>query len=115
MTTDHHESDVASSLDAMFDVLSDRYRRRLLLEVYRRRRRSEGEAFGVDAFTARGELSEECRGRLRHVHLPKLAAAGFVAWDRERGTIGPGPHFREIEPAIRLLHDNRDELPDDWL
>ncbi len=99
----------------MFDVLSHRYRRRILVEVYRRTDRRRRSAFRVEAFSTRDELPEACRVRLHHVHLPKLAAAGFITWDRERGVVDRGPRFREIEPAIRLLHDNREKLPDDWL
>jgi len=51
--------------------------------------------------------------RLLHLHLPKLDDMGYVVWDQERRTVLKGPNWEEIEPVIRLLQENRHQLPDD--
>jgi len=43
------------------------------------------------------------RAELRHNHLPKLSAAGYVQWDKSTGHLSPGPEFTEIEPFLELL------------
>ncbi|WP_276272544.1 DUF7344 domain-containing protein [Haloarcula litorea] len=50
---------------------------------------------------------------LHHTHLPKLADADVIEWDRETGVVTRGPAFDEVEPFTRLLADNREALPDD--
>lgn len=55
------------------------------------------------------------RLQLQHMHLPKLAEMGVIDWDGETDTVAKGPHWDDIAPLLRVLHDHRDELPDDWL
>ncbi|ELZ29982.1 hypothetical protein C474_13146 [Halogeometricum pallidum JCM 14848] len=52
---------------------------------------------------------------LYHNHLPLLEQAGYIRWDRDAGRVGVGDAFEEIRPVLRLLHDNRADLPDDWV
>ncbi|MDS0297884.1 hypothetical protein NDI76_03945 [Halogeometricum sp. S1BR25-6] len=52
---------------------------------------------------------------LYHNHLPLLEQAGYVRWDPDAGRVGVGDDFGEIRPVLRLLHDNRADLPDDWV
>lgn len=100
-------------LDRAFDALCDPYRRRVLLAV------SDIEGHDADEFTttafAAAGMGEEdpdvLQARLFHSHLPRLAEQGYVEWDRERGEIGRGPAFDEVEPLLRLLVDHADELP----
>jgi hypothetical protein len=67
-----------------------------------------------DAPMADGSGDEQLRTALEHVHLPKLDAAGVVAWDRVAGRVARGPAFDDAEPVVRLLYDSRDDLPGDW-
>lgn len=53
--------------------------------------------------------------RLYHIHLPKLAAAGFIEWDREANKVEKGPQFEEIRPLLELMEEHRETLPDGWL
>jgi hypothetical protein len=101
-------------LDEAFDVLSSIHRRRLLMDlrqghVARLGRATQVVADGGDR--DHGTLEVE----LYHCHLPKLARAGFVTWDREGGSIEQGPRFDEIEPMLGLLDENADLLPDVWV
>ncbi|TKX46399.1 hypothetical protein EXE41_10355 [Halorubrum sp. SD690R] len=48
--------------------------------------------------------AEEIAAELRETHLPALEAAGYIEWDREAGTIEPGPNFEEAAAHV-------DDLP----
>lgn len=91
----------------MFDVLGDRYRRRLLLALSEREPRHATDAFDGDVAAERIEA--------RHQHLPKLADAGVVEWDRETNELWRGRRFDEVRPLLELLSAHDDELPDDWI
>lgn len=41
---------------------------------------------------------------LYHVHLPILAATGYVEWDRRGGVITRGSRFDEVEPLLCFIH-----------
>jgi len=56
----------------------------------------------------------EMRTALYHVHLPKLAEAGYIEWDADTHTIRRGPNFDEIVPLLRLMAEHEDELPAGW-
>lgn len=49
--------------------------------------------------TGQGGSAESVRAKLRHVHLPKLEAAGFVSWDQSRAVVtgDTGPTYTERE------------------
>lgn len=98
---------VDPSLDATFDALGDRYRRRLLVALLEREPRHATDAFDGDVPEARIEV--------RHQHLPKLATTGFVEWDRETNELWRGNRFDEVRPLLELLSANDDDLPDDWV
>jgi hypothetical protein len=52
--------------------------------------------------------------QLFHIHLPKLAAMGYVEWDRAAGTVRAGDRFAEIAPLLRLIDTHATGLPDGW-
>ncbi|ADB63403.1 hypothetical protein Htur_4616 (plasmid) [Haloterrigena turkmenica DSM 5511] len=56
----------------------------------------------------------EMRTALYHMHLPKLAEASYIEWDKDTHTIRRGPNFDEIVPLLRLMADHEDELPAGW-
>lgn len=93
-------------VDEMLDCLADRKRRVALVLLNRGAVDSEADLI------YRGK--EETKATLVHTHLPKLAEAGYIEWDRESGTIEKGPQFDEIEPLLDLIEENADELPHDW-
>ncbi len=51
---------------------------------------------------------------MKHVHLPKLEAYGFIDWDRETHEVTKGPKFEEIRPLIELLEEHQEALPAGW-
>jgi hypothetical protein len=96
-------------MDRMLDALRKRNRRLILLLVKDGVVQTE-----ADVMFRGGDDSETVKMKLIHTHLPKLADAGYIEWDRETGTISKGPNFDEIEPLLELLETHADELPADW-
>ena len=68
----------------------------------------------ADTHEKNGDALELLKLQFYHMHLPKLANARFIDWDRDSSTITRGPRFEDIEPLLRLMHDHQDELPVDW-
>jgi DNA-binding transcriptional ArsR family regulator len=96
-------------VDAIFKVLSHRRRRTILRcldddwqdvstlagEVGT----AEGTACGRSAPTA---SRLHVQTSLEHQHLPKLAHAGLVRWDRESERVTLGPVAAELEPLLEF-------------
>jgi len=54
--------------------------------------------------------ADEIAAKLRETHLPALEEAGYIEWNREEGTINPGPNFeggRPTSPTSRIRTANR--------
>jgi predicted transcriptional regulator len=113
MTSGDHVAD--SSLDSMLDVLSNRYRRRLLVALLEHNPQEDDDPQVPDDVSHPDEDLEELMISMRHSHLPKLADAGFIEWDQEMNSVRRGPKFEEIRPLLELMANHADELPDDWL
>jgi hypothetical protein len=56
---------------------------------------------------------DEIAAELRETHLPALEEAGYIEWDREEGTIEPGPNFEEAAAHVADLPNPDGELADD--
>ncbi|ELZ42978.1 hypothetical protein C463_10250 [Halorubrum californiense DSM 19288] len=54
----------------------------------------DGAVEAVADLRVRGR-ADEIAAELRETHLPALEEAGHIEWDREAGTIEPGPNFEE--------------------
>ena len=98
-----------SGVDRIFDILSVRYRRLILLSL-----KESGVKTESDLLIRSMHDPEEIEIALNHQHLPKLEDAGYIEWDRESGKISKGPRFDEIEPILTLIENHADELPPDW-
>ncbi|WP_318567160.1 hypothetical protein [Salinigranum marinum] len=98
-----------STLDRQFDALADVRRRRLLFALEERNPRPDSPPH--DRGLSRSALERE-QLLLRHVHLPKLDAYGYVSWDREAHQVTKGPRFAEIRPLLALLREHADDLPE---
>ncbi|WP_137285210.1 DUF7344 domain-containing protein [Halorussus salinisoli] len=95
-----HSPERVASLDATFDALADRQCRVLLrhldesdddtLSVADLAARLTDAADGTDAKTAENRLLAS----LHHTHLPKLADAGLVNYDADRGLVRYRPESR---------------------
>lgn len=111
--TEHNSKSRRITLDKQFSLLSDTTRRRILTELADHNPRNEQEFEATD-FKPDDVETELFKSDVYHKHLPKLAEAGFINWDRESGTITRGPNFEQIRPLITLIHEHQDELPTDW-
>ena len=56
---------------------------------------------------------DEIADELRETHLPALAEAGYIEWDREAGTISPGPNFDEAAAHVADLPAHTLDSADD--
>lgn len=98
----------SSALDELFAQLSHPLRRRVLRELL---------AADPGAELAREDLGggparpESDRLAMYHTHLPRLAGAGYIEWDRHRDTVARGPAFGVVAPTLVLLSDHREALP----
>ncbi|OYR38225.1 hypothetical protein DJ82_13280 [Halorubrum sp. Ib24] len=57
--------------------------------------------------------SDEIADELVESHLPALEEAGYIEWDREAGTIAPGPNFEEAAAHVADLPNPDVEPADD--
>jgi len=110
MSTDRQRS----SLDDLFRILSRPVRRRILTALARTNSRDEeDEELSLEEFATEDDRPGAFLTSLHHVHLPRLAEAGFIEWDRETGTITRGPRYDEIAPLVELVIAHEHELPAD--
>lgn len=94
------------SVDDCFEALASEERRAVLLSL------AEGEETTVSDVADRvAEGGPADRRRvavsLTHVHLPKLAGLGLLAYDRETGRAARGPYFDRVAPLVRTIRDRR--------
>lgn len=100
--------EVERGFDDIADALGHRERRRLVVELMDHNPMAQREAL-EEASRPTGETEVQ----LYHRHLPKLDHMGYIAWNRDGGTITKGPYWEDIEPVVRMLADRRDQLPGD--
>lgn len=55
--------------------------------------------------------SEELTIHLQHNHLPMLADAGYIRWEREPFCVQRGPYFEEVESVFDVILDSIDQFP----
>ena len=72
----------------------------------------DGAVETVADLRVRGQ-ADEIATELRESHLPALEEAGYIEWDREAGTIRPGPNFEEAAGHVADLHTPDGESADD--
>jgi len=100
----------------VFEALANKYCRQLLVALLAENPQHDED---LDPLNLLLEGQDEAdldidSAELQHLHLPKLAEMGFIEWDSESGTIATGENWGGIEPLLRLIRDNQDQLPDDW-
>lgn len=105
-----------TSLDTMFDMLANAYRRHILLAVAGHNPQTETE-FPPEPFSP--DNTDETEGdqvKIEgvHTHLPKLADAGYIDWNPTTETIRRGPNFEAVAPLLELIVKHEEELPADW-
>lgn len=101
-------------IDDCFEVLANRYRRRLLVALLEHNPQADDDLQYPDDGTVADDDSEDLAIKIVHIHLPKLVEMGFIDWNQEPNTIETGPEFEEIRSLVELLDEQQDELPDEW-
>jgi DNA-binding transcriptional ArsR family regulator len=93
------DSERSPSIDSLFDALSDR-RRRVVVRylIDRTDRTAHVETLAAELCRAASADPGAFEATLRHVHLPKLADVGLVAYDESDGTVRYRDH-----PAVESL------------
>ncbi|WP_425433286.1 DUF7344 domain-containing protein [Haloarcula nitratireducens] len=94
--------------DELFDRLSHPVRRRILRDLAAADR---GTVLSSDDFIGDRSQSKPARIELYHTHLPRLAAVGYIEWNRQADIITHGPEFESIAPFLDLLTDHSGLLP----
>ena len=100
-------------LGRIFDALGHPYRRRILFLVSDYSDRDADHVALEDVSVDVGG-SDLLLTDLHHRHLPPLAEADYVTWDRQARTVSRGPNFEEVEPLVGLVDEHREELPAGW-
>lgn len=109
MTPTHSlDSERSSTLDRLFTAVSHPARRRILLAL------SEDNPRTIEEFESARVRGDRPEGatlavELHHQHLPQLAEADFINWDRSTDTITKGPAFEEIQPLLAWIREESDE------
>lgn len=101
------------SLDRLFDALAHHHRRRILLEVADRDQALPTASVVERVGDGVGD-GDDPQVTLYHRHLPKLAAVGYVEWNRDSGTLRRGGNFDEVAPVLQMFTDNGETLPGSW-
>jgi len=112
-------SDTSIRFDAVLDLCRDRHRRIALAALAAERRplavtdlaETVVECVPRSPTTeASGDEVAAVRRSLYHVHLPKLAAAGFVTFDPECELVEPAEGFDRVESVLSTTLDADPEL-----
>lgn len=98
--------------DDLFDALSNRYRRRILVSLVAPPRSG---TLAVPEGLHQGETDlDTLQTTLFHTHLPKLDEMGFIDWNRGSHVVTTGPRLEECSPYLVVLYEHREKLPDEW-
>ena len=104
----------STGFDSLLDLCRHQHRRIVLGTLI-----EEGRSLTLDDLTKAvlrhnhqmpiTEVSEdvltEIRLTLHHVHLPKLAAEGFVDYEPERKLVEPTDRLAQVEPTLSTIID----------
>jgi hypothetical protein len=98
--------------DEVLDALADPYRRQLLLALIEHNPQDDSDP---DPLNIHPEGDDELsKLNIFMGHLPKLDDMGIIEWNEAEDEIVKGPDWAEFEPLLRLIADNKDELPAEW-
>jgi len=99
-------------MDDQFEALADTHRRRLLVSLLEH---NPQEKLPIPEGVYLGEKDvADLKVEMLHIHLPKLAEAGFIRWEPGTRSVVKGPAFDEIRPLLELLDTYADLLSGDW-
>lgn len=97
-------------LDDLFEALGSRWRRCAVRHLAAQPTDSTADALVDDLlamYATPTDDRQETRIAFHHAHLPKLAALDVVDYDREAGTVAPGPTLDEAAACLEAVEDAR--------
>lgn len=98
--------------DELLEVLANSYRRELLLALLKHNPQDDTESDPLDIHDS--DTFEESEFDIFMNHIPMLEQLGVVEWNQEADEIVKGPDWDEFAPLLKLIADNKDELPPGW-
>jgi hypothetical protein len=98
--------------DDALEALADPYRRQLLLALIEHNPQDHEDADPLNIHPDGDPPLSQLN--IFMGHLPKLDAMGIIEWNEEADEIIKGPDWEEFEPLLRLIAENKDELPEEW-
>lgn len=100
--------------ERVFEAMRHRYRRHLLIAMGQDDPPPDDDIDPLTVVpTEERSSATVIRRELYHNHLPKLDEMGFIEWDPGAGKISKGSNWDDVEPLVRVIHENRGELPDE--
>ena len=112
--SDHHGNEPIDDVSTAFDLLRDARRRGVLYTLKRNGRTSVEELAERIAAWQSGEGDDtdpqSVEVSLLHAHLPKLADAGAVEYDRERGAVELADGGDDLDPLLRCTSEREPDL-----
>lgn len=90
------------------EALDHAYRRGVLFALLSHNPRNLDELPARVLTRGKGDI-EEGRKELIEIHLPMLAQAGFIDWDRESGVVTRGDRFKEVTAVLKSLGSEDDQ------
>lgn len=98
-----------ASLDSLLKILADTYRRQLLVTLLEHDSRDDDDSPLPADVIGSDEHDNQLSLQMTHVHLPKLANADIIEWDRDDHTVQKGSRFEEIRPLVEVVREQIDE------
>lgn len=100
-----------SRFDRLLRALADPYRRELLFALLAYDPQ-DGDSGSLDIQLEDEDVFSELN--IVMGHLPGLDEMGIIDWDQDEDRVAKGPDWEEFEPFLRLIAENKDELPEEW-
>ncbi|MFC6977078.1 transcriptional regulator [Halomicroarcula sp. GCM10025709] len=97
----------------LFESLRARARRRLLTALSTQEQMATTQL--TEALATETSVEAISQTEWVHIHLPILAEADYIDWDRDAGTISQGPRFDEIQAVLAFVQTESEVLPDGWV
>lgn len=97
--------------DQLYEALAAQPRRMIIFSLLKEPTEAEVPLPEAARTTHQPRDTESFCIRLRHDHLPKLAEAGYVRWERDPFRVRRGPHFAEPALVVSRMTESTEDYP----
>ena len=98
--------------DQLYEALSAQPRRMIIFSLMKESEEQRLPLPDAAQSSIQPMESENFSIRLRHLHLPKLADAGYIRWESDPFCVQRGPHFEEPAFVVEKLTESSHEYPE---